>query len=196
MKNLLRVACVLCSIFPFDGPASVFDNTNNIAVAILSYAAMDNDDDLYTDVEYPVRYMDWDGMLDAVVLPGLTRQDKDAALTDYLLAQSTNNLSTVDAEERELIRIALCECRDLNHTNALPIVRNFFLNPTSLYMDEPPFLYYRWALVDDDFMFVTRSFLSNTSVMARKRKPTDLLNLGNAINRHKEALGKDTAYTT
>ena len=195
MKSLLRVVCMLCAAFPFAVTAAVIDNTNNIAVAILSYAAMDNEDDLDADEEYPVRYTDWNGMLDAVALPGLTRQDKDAALTGYLMAQSTNSLSSVDAEERELIRIALCECRDLNHTNTLPIVRNFFLNPTALYMDEPAYLYYRWASVDDDFVFVTRSFLSNTSVMARESKPTDLLYLGNAINRHKEALGKDTAYT-
>ena len=134
---------MLCAAFPFAVTAAVIDNTNNIAVAILSYAAMDNEDDLDADEECPVRYTDWNGMLDAVALPGLTRQDKDAALTGYLMAQSTNSLSSVD----------------------------------------------------DDFVFVTRSFLSNTSVMARESKPTDLLCLGNAINRHRETLGKDTAYT-
>lgn len=61
----------------------MLDNTNNIAVAILSYAAMDNEDYLDADKEYPVRCTDWNGMLDAVSLPGLTRQDKDAAIADY-----------------------------------------------------------------------------------------------------------------
>ena len=195
MKRFLKAVCALSATFPLAGLASVLDNTNQIAIAILSYAAMDNEDDLDTGAEYPVRYTDWNGMLDAVALPGLTRQDKDTALTDYLMLQSTNNLAMVDGEECELIRVAMCECRDLNHTNALPIVRNFFLNPTALYMGEPVYLYYKWAPVDEDFMFVTRSFLANTSPMARKSKPADLLNLDDALNRHKKTYGNDTAYT-
>lgn len=53
--------------------AEAMDDTNNIAVAILSYAAQDNEDDLEFDVEYPVRYTDWNGLLDGVSLSGVTR---------------------------------------------------------------------------------------------------------------------------
>jgi len=195
MKSSLIAVSVFSATLPWVGVASTLDDTNNVAVAILSYAAMDNDDDLDADVEYPVRYTDWNGLLDSVDLPGLTRQDKDAALTDYLMEQSTNDLSAVDGEVRELLRIGLCECRELNHTNALPVVRNFLLNPTSVYMDEPVCLYYKWAKLDEDFFAVTRSFMLNTSSMARKSKPTDFLQLENAINRHKAISNGDAIYT-
>lgn len=175
--------------------AAATDETNRTAIAILSFASLDNDDDLEVGVEYPVRYTSWNGLLDAVVLPGLSRQDKEAALFEYLMRQSTNDLSFVDGEARELIRIGMCECRDLNYTNALPIVRNFVTNPTAHYMDEPVYIYYKWAPLDDDYLSVTRTFLTNTSAVARERKPADSIFLEDSMKRHKTAIGNTAIFT-
>ena len=195
MKYIIRLISLLGAAATLDSWATVVENTNTVAVAILAYASMDNDDDLDADAEYPVRYTDWNGLLDAVSFPGLTRQDKDAMLFDYMMNQSTNDLSSVDGEIRELIRIGLCECRDLNHTNSLPYVRNFLLNQTAHYMDEPVYLYYKWASLNDDYLAVTRSFLSNESTAARASKPSDLLYLINSIDRHEKYFGKNEWYT-
>lgn len=194
MKKINYV-CLIGVIANLGFHAIASDDTNNVAIAILSYAAMDNDDDLDVDATYPVRYTDWNGLLDAVAAPGLSRHDKDSALFDYLMMQSTNDLSRVDSEVRELIRIGMCECRDLKHTNVFPVVRNLFLNPTASYMDEPIYLYYKWAPLDEDYLAVTRAFLSNTSSVARASKSADLLYLDDSINRHKEAFKQDVWFT-
>lgn len=195
MKHMIRLVSLLSAVVIIGAGAAVVGDTNAVAVAILTYASMDNDDDLDAEVEYPVRYTDWNGLLDAVSFPGLTRQDKDSMLFDYMMKQSTNDLSSVDGEIRELIRIGLCECRDLNHTNALPYVRNFLLNHTSRYMDEPAYLYYKWAPLDDDYLVMTRAFLSNESREARASKPSDLLYLLESIDRHVKTFGNDEWYT-
>ena len=194
MKHMMRLI-LLGAAVTLGVTVAVAEDTNTVAVAILAYASMDNEDDLDFDAEYPVRYTDWNGLLDAVSFPGLTRQDKDAMLFDYMMNQSTNDLSSVDGEIRELIRIGLCECRDLNHTNALPFVRNFLLNQTSRYMDEPVYLYYKWAPLNEDYLAVTRSFLSNESSAARASKPSDLLYFVNSIDRHVNIFGRDEWYT-
>ena len=195
MKYMKRLISLLGAAATLGAWATAVENTNTVAVAILAYASMDNDDDLDADAEYPVRYTDWNGLLDAVSFPELTRQDKDAMLFDYMMNQSTNDLSSVDGEIRELIRIGLCECRDLNHTNALPYVRNFLLNQTSRYMDEPVYLYYKWAPLNDDYLAVTRSFLMNESREARASKPSDLFYFVNSIDSHVKTFGRDEWYT-
>lgn len=194
MKKMYYV-CLLGLAVNFGILAAAIDATNNVAIAILSYASMDNEDDLDVDTDYPVRYTDWNGLLDAVNVSGLSRSDKDAALFNYLMRQSTNDLSRVDGEVRELIRVGLCECRDLNHTNIFPVVRNLLMNPTASYMDEHVYLYYKWASIGEDFLVVTRSFLSNTSLVARAGRSVNLLDIDNSINRHKKVFGGDVWFT-
>ncbi len=195
MKYMIRLISLLGAMVTLGVRATAVETTNTVAIAILSYASMDNDDDLDADAEYPVRYTDWNGLLDAVSFPGVARQDKDAMLFDYMMNQSTNDLASVDDEIRELIRVGLCECRDLNHTNAFPYVRNFMLNQTSRYMDEPVYLYYKWAPLNDDYLSVTRSFLTNESREARASKPSDLLYFVNSIDSHVKIFGRDQWYT-
>ena len=62
-------------------------------------------------------------------------------------------------------------------------------------MDEPVYLYYKWASLNDDYLAVTRSFLSNESTAARASKPSDLLYLINSIDRHEKYFGKNEWYT-
>lgn len=38
--------------------ATAVENANTVVVSILAYASMDNEDDLDTEAEYPVRYTD------------------------------------------------------------------------------------------------------------------------------------------
>ena len=195
MKSLSCSVLIALTGLASASRAAAVDETNQVAIAILSYAAMDNEDNFELETEQPVRYSSWNGLLDAVSFPGMSRQDKEAALLGYLMGQSTNNLDGVDGETRELIRVGLCECRDLNYTNALPIVRNFATNPTACFMDEPIYIYYKWAAVDDDFLDVTRSFLCNTSAVCRAAKAADFLFVESSIARHKRRFGADGDYT-
>lgn len=92
MKSLSCSVLIALTGLASASRAAAVDETNQVAIAILSYAAMNNEDNFELETEQPVRYSSWNGLLDAVSFPGMSRQDKEAALLGYLMGQSTNNL--------------------------------------------------------------------------------------------------------
>src|SRR5574344_2978031 len=75
--STLIVLVVACAI-ALNAQAFTNEETNSVALSILAYASMDNEDDLDAEADYPVRYTTWNGLLDSVSLPGWTRGAKDA----------------------------------------------------------------------------------------------------------------------
>lgn len=192
-----KMCCLLLvGVAAFDAFAHTNVESNRVAIAILAYASMDNDDDLDAEAEYPVRYVDWDGLLDGVAFQGWTRQGKEDALFRYLDAQSTNDFSRIDGEVREFVRIGLCECRDLNRTNFLPVVRNLALNPTATFRGDAISVYYKWTGLDDGFFAATRALLMDGDIgMSRAIRAAACRGAMEAIGRHKTRLGMDGCYT-
>jgi hypothetical protein len=177
--------------------ASAFTNeeTNSVASSILAYASMDNEDDLDAEADYPVRYTTWNGLLDSVSLPGWTREAKDAALFEYMLRQSTNDFSAIGGRNRELLRIGLCEYRDLNRTNALPIVRNWSVNPTAVFRGDALYVYLKWASLDQEFLKASETLLTNVTWMTAEEKLEACRGVSGVIGRYKGNCGMDLAYT-
>ena len=185
----------LMGALAFGAQAFTVDETNNVALAILSYASMDNEDDLDVDAEYPVRYSDWKGLLDCVAIPGWGRQDKDEALFGYMMRMSTNDFGKVDGEICELMRIGLCEYRDLNCTNAIPIVRNWAINPTAKFRDEAIYIYYNWIDLNQDFLTTTGVLLTNALLSAGQARMEACRGAAVAMGRHKRRFGADSCFT-
>lgn len=196
MSKINCMAClILSAAVTSDADAFSHSETNEVAIAILEYAAMDNDDTIDVDVEYPVRYTSWDGLLDSVSFAGWTRNDKDAAVREYLQRLATNDFAQIDGSVRELMRIGLCELRDLNCTNALSIIRDWSLNPAAAFREMAIHIYYTWKTIDEDWVLITRKIITNGAGLGRTGKNEMLYHVTNAIGRYRHSLGKDGRYT-
>ncbi len=196
MRRLSVLFCMtIACAFAHGEPSHTPSESNEVALAILSYAAMDVEHEIEADREYPVRYTDWNGLLDGASCPGWSRRAKESSLCSFLLDWSTNDFSRLGAEERDLLRIALCELRDLNHTNALPIVRNWAVNPVADFRMDAISLYSAWAVLGEDFLRTMGTILTNAIWATGQDRIEACLGIAGAIGRHRRRFGCDLPYT-
>lgn len=186
MKHLqLACAATLSTVVSLSTAAFTSDETNEVAKSILSYAAGDMEDDISETADYPVSYTNWASMIRGVHVNGWSEQDKENALFAYLSIQSTNNFNQIDPETVELLRIALCECRDLKYTNALPVVRNWAVNTNAKFRADAVALYYDWCDLDSDFIIATERILSGAGSMRKDERRDVVLGAVDAVNRNR-----------
>lgn len=186
MKYLqLACAATLSTVVSLSTAAFTLDETNRVAISILSYAAGSMEDDISETADYPVLYTNWSGMIHGVYANGWSEQDKENALFAYLSIQSTNNFNQIDPETVELLRIALCECRDLKYTNALPIVRNWAVNTNAKFRADAVALYFDWCNLDSDFIITTERIFSGSGSIREDERRDVVLGAVGAVNRNR-----------
>ena len=159
--------------------------TNEVAESILWYAAMDNEDNLDVDAEYPVLFSTWAELVGGDEPGGRTFKDKEKALDNYLFFQATNDCRNLSGETKELLRIALCEMRDLNYTNALPIVSKWMVNPHAVHRDDAIFIYYLRCTVNPEFITNTELLLTNATWTTQEQRSEAIRGAVGAIRRFK-----------
>ena len=188
---------VVTTILALASGANAFtrEETNSVAMAILEYAAEDLECEVEENVSYPVRYTDWNGLLDGVDIQGWTREDKSAALTDFILHQSTNDFLTMSCDLCELIRIGLCDIRDLNYTNALPIIRNLVINPSSPMRNDAEYVYFNWVELNTESIATTEILLGDNTWATSDDRRDAIVGIASAINRYRTSIGSDLVYT-
>ena len=91
----------------------------------------------------------WSGFLMETDTNGWTMADKKDAFGWYLSTVATNDCVALPEFEKELVRVALTQCRDLNYAEAYDHLRRLSLNSRGIYRDIAIPLVVRFGPVDD-----------------------------------------------
>lgn len=91
----------------------------------------------------------WSGFLVETDTNGWTMAEKKDAFGWYLSTVATNDCIALPEFEKELVRVALTQCRDLNYVEACDHLRRLALNPRGIYRDVAIPLVVRFGPVDD-----------------------------------------------
>ena len=91
----------------------------------------------------------WPGFLGRCETNGWTMAEKKDAFGWYLSTVATNDCVAFPEFEKELVRVALTQCRDLNYVEACDHLRRLALNPRGIYRDIAIPLVIRFGPVND-----------------------------------------------
>ena len=91
----------------------------------------------------------WPGFLGRCETNGWTMAEKKDAFGWYLSTVATNDCIALPEFEKELVRVALTQCRDLNYVEACDHLRRLALNPRGIYRDIAIPLVVRFGPVND-----------------------------------------------
>ena len=159
--------------------------TNAVVESLLLGAAHSVVDDIDADALYPILYTNWTGFVGGDEPGGWTARDKEIALNNYLFYMSTNDCRNLDGFFKEGIRVVFCEMRDLNYTNALPIVSKWMVNPHAVHRDDAISIYYSKCTVNPEFISNTELLLTNNTWTTQEQRSEAIRGAVGAIRRFK-----------
>lgn len=170
--------------------------TNAMARLILLSELHGDEDDLDVQREYHCAYTNWQGFIGGDEPNGWRAEEKEAALYSYLASVSTGNCTALDGETQELLGVGLGVLRDLAQTNALPIIREWALNPQGVHRTEAIDLYYSWSRVDGNFVDFTGRMLTNAMNLTRSELRSTVWGAVGALQKSQPARLEDLQCRT
>ena len=104
----------------------------------------------------------WPGFLGRCETNGWTMAEKKDAFGWYLSTVATNDCVAFPDFEKELVRVALAQCRDLNYVEARDHLRGLALSPRGIYRDVAIGLAIKFSQVSDSMSESVENIITNT----------------------------------
>jgi len=147
--------------------AHTTDETNEVARALLGNVlmtvSMSHDIGDGTRIRHLASGATWDSFLKQGEWNGWTPEKRKNAFLWYLSTLGTNDCTAASQYDKELVRVAVAQCRILNYTNSVPAIKALALNPRGICRDEAILLTINFSPVADATTEFVETIITNVS---------------------------------